>query len=198
MSILRALLLVSVSVLVTGCASQQQMQSAMNEIDAFWGEANQRIFLQQGIRTCPHPPAQCLRVAKYTASSLGFTVQQESTSYQQFTAAARTPKPFTDSEFQAIKKIEEPMMQAIAATHVGSFTSGFFYLESGSNDVILDARSFFNPTTGQPMIQVEFRLKYRGPTTGIIYGKNPPPEAVRLGLKKWWLAFDKNALAAAQ
>ncbi len=83
-------------------------------------------------------------------------------------------------------------MQAMAANHVGQFTSGFFYLNSGQNEVLVDV-TLNSQTQDATNVKVDFRLRYIGKAS-LIYGDNPPPEAVRLGLKKWWGAFD-SALA---
>ena len=49
--------------IVSGCVSMQQMQNGMNEIDTFWGEANQKIISSKGTRIYPNKVIDCWNAA---------------------------------------------------------------------------------------------------------------------------------------
>lgn len=178
-------------VLISGCASVQQMQSGMNEVDSFWGEANAKILSERGARVYSANQTQCWDAAKNTATQLGFVITEQVAVAGVLTAKASAPLPFTDAEFQDIKKIEEPMLQAVVANHVGGFTSNFFILEPKHNDVVVQVH--ITPEgSNSTRVQLTFKLDYKGPKIGVVVGHNPPPEALKKGLEKWWSAYEKN------
>lgn len=182
-------------VLVTGCVSTQQLQNGMDEIQSFWGEANQKIISSKGARTFSNKTLDCWNAAKESAVQLGFTITEESNN-SLLIAKALTPSPFTVDEYKAIKAIEEPMMQAIAANHVGKFYSNFYYLDEGGNFYVTIKVQITPGTGDKTLVQVTFRIDPKEDIKGLSfnYGHNPPPESVRKGLEKWWRTFESNLI----
>lgn len=190
-SVARIVANIGLLLLITGCVSMQQMQNGMNEIDSFWGEVNQGIISSGGFRLYSVEVTECWNAAKKTATQLGFTLTEESIN-SILTARALTPTPFTVDEYKAIREIEEPMMQAIAANHVGKFYSNFFYLDDGGKFYVT-AKVYIAPeTNNKSSVRVSFRIDPKEDIKGFVYGHNPPPESVRKGLEKWWKAFESN------
>ncbi|MDV6348610.1 hypothetical protein R2083_13895 [Nitrosomonas sp. Is35] len=181
--------------IVSGCVSMQQMQSGMDEINSFWGEANQKIISSKGTRIYPNKAIDCWIAAKESAIQLGFTVIEESNN-SILTAQALTPIPFTVDEYKAIKAIEEPMMQAIAANHVGKFYSNFYYLDEGGKFYVTIKVQITPEADDKSSVRVTFRIDPTEEIKGysFIYGHNPPPESVRKGLEKWWHTFERNLI----
>jgi len=179
--------------IVSGCVSMQQMQNGMNEIDAFWGEANQKIISSKGTRIYPNKAIDCWNAAKESAIQLGFTITEESNN-SILTAQALTPTPFTVDEYKSIKTIEEPMMQAIAANHVGKFYSNFYYLDEGGEFYVTVKVQISPEADDKSSVRVAFRIDPKEDIKGFIYGHNPPPESVRKGLEKWWYVFENNLI----
>ena len=180
-------------VLISGCISMQQMQNGMDEIDLFWGEANQKIISSKGARTYPNKTLDCWYAAKESAIQLGFTITEESNN-SIFTAQALTPTPFTVDEYKTIKAIEEPMMQAIAANHVGKFYSNFYYLDEGGKFYVTIKVHITPEIEDKSSVRVSFRIDPKEDIKGFVYGHNPPPEAIRKGFEKWWYAFESNLI----
>jgi hypothetical protein len=178
-------------VLISGCASMEQMQNGMDEIDSFWGEVNQKIISSNGGRVYSKELDQCFDAARKTAIQLGFTIKEENST--SLTVIALTPTPFTKDEYKAIKAIEEPMMQAIAANHVGKFYSNFYTLD-GSGKFYVTGKVNITPekVKNKTVVQISFRIDPKDKIKGFIYGHNPPPESVKKGLNKWWNAFESN------
>lgn len=179
--------------IISGCVSMQQMQNGMNEIDAFWGEANQKIISSKGTRIYPNKVIDCWNAAKESAVQLGFTITEESNN-SVLIAQALTPSPFTVDEYKAIKAIEEPMMQAIAANHVGKFYSNFYYLDEGGKFYVTIKVQITPEADDKSLVRVTFRIDPKEDMKGLIVGHNPPPESVRKGLEKWWHTFENNLI----
>lgn len=178
-------------VIISGCVSMQQMQNGMDEIDSFWGEVNHKIISSNGSRVYSKELDQCLDAARKTVIQLGFTIKEENNT--SITAIALTPAPFTKDEYKAIKAIEEPMMQAIAANHVGKFYSNIYVLDKGG-EFYVTTKVNITPekVKNKTLVQISFRIDPKEEIKGFIYGHNPPPESVRKGLDKLWNAFESN------
>lgn len=193
--IARMAFIVILLVLISGCASMQQMQNGIDEINSFWGKANQKIISSKGTRIYPNKAIDCWNAAKESAVQLGFTITEESNN-SILTAQALTPIPFTVDEYKAIKTIEEPMMQAIAANHVGKFYSNFYYLDEGGKFYVTIKVQITPEADDKSSVRVTFRIDPKEAIKGYSfrYGHNPPPESVRKGLEKWWYAFENNLI----
>ena len=179
--------------IVSGCVSMQQMQNGMDEIDLFWGEVNQKIISSKGSKVYSKEVSKCLDAAKKTALQLGFSITEESNN--SLILRALTPAPFTKDEYRDIKDIEEPMMQAMVANHVGKFYSKLFTIDDkGLFYIIVKINISQNSAYDGSLVQITFQLypKNDDDMKGFVYGLNPPPEAVRKGLDKWWNAFESN------
>ncbi|AKH38457.1 MULTISPECIES: hypothetical protein [Nitrosomonas] len=189
----RQILIVTLFILVAGCVSMQQMQSGMDEIDSFWGEVNKNILSSKGSRIYSADKPKCWDAAKKAITQLGFTVTEEDI-YSKLIAKAPTPLPFTMDEYKNIRVIEEPMMQAIAANHVGKFYSNFYSLDSEGNFYITAIVSITSKELDKTLVQLTFHIEPKKEVKGFVYGHNPPPESVKKGLDKWWNAFESHLL----
>jgi len=190
-SVARIVANIGLLLLIAGCVSMQQMQNGMDEIDSFWGEVNQGIISSGGSRLYSVEVTECWNAAKKTATQLGFTLTEESIN-SILTARALTPTPFTADEYKAIREIEEPMMQAIAANHVGKFYSSFYTLDDGGKFYVTINIQITPEAEDKSLVRVSFRIDPKEDIKGFLYGHNPPPESVRKGLEKWWKAFESN------
>lgn len=185
-------LVVSILVL-SGCATKMQFQAALNDIDNNWGQQDQKIIQANGSRIINSPINDAGFRFTDTAQTLGFSIVQKQPygQGQLITIQAKTPTPFTKEEYEQIAKVEEPMMQAMAARHVGGFTSNFFKLSSGKATTIVTAN--LQPTKdGKTLVSLNFRIDWpedMKSSSSFVLGTYPPPEAVRRALIKFWAAL---------
>lgn len=190
-SLYKKLLHCLLMILLSGCVSMEEFQNGMNEIDSSWGGINARILAAHGRKTYSTSISECIEAARNTATQLGFSIIKEDS--HSVIAQALTPAPFTKDEYKAIKNIEEPIMQAMAAHHVGKFYSRIFYLDEKGFFYITATINVTNTEKdGYSLVQIDFSIEPKKEQKYFIYGKNPPPEAVRKGLEKWWITFDNN------
>lgn len=176
---------------LSGCANLGQMQSALNDIDGFWGQSKRNILAEKGSKVLPVSISHAKRSVSEAARSMGFVLVRDSDSSLNF--RARSPLPFTEDEYTKIRTVEEPIMQAMAANHVGGFTSSFFVLSSGDTDVLVDVR--LEPKSQDAtLVKLDFTLQWvKGrQQSGLLLGEHPPPEALRRGLDKFWDAVQRS------
>jgi len=168
-----------------------QMQSALNEIDQFWGSTNRKIVADKGSRTLPVSMKQAKRAVTAGVTSLGFEQILETSTSMVF--KARSPNPFSEEEYEQIRIVEEPIMQAMASNHVGGFTSSFIVLSSTDTNTILNVW-FESGTPTTTTAHFDFALEWINgrEQSGLLLGENPPPEAVRRGADKVWQSILDN------
>jgi hypothetical protein len=179
-----------------GCASKAEIQLGMDAINNTWRNTNFKYLQKYGVRVYKMDIQAAKQSSLAAMKDLGFQLNNDNTdqstkvAYLGFKGIA--PAPLSKEEFKKVKEVEEPMMQAIAATEVGSFTSNMFYLSNSKDfEIIVNIKMIENlPKTN---IYLDFNMYYRKPNPFIMYGDQPPPEAVKMSIKKFWNAFDKNA-----
>ncbi|SEN73148.1 hypothetical protein [Nitrosomonas marina] len=190
---LKLIIIYFIVTFTTGCVSTQELQHSMDAIDSFWGGINSKTLASQGSRTYSNNVDKCMKAAKNAAGQLGFTIIEESSN--SLIVQSLTPNPFTKEEYQAIKEIEEPIMQAMASNYVGKFYSTIFVLDDSGNFYITARIEILSiRSQEESSVKIAFKLHPKNKSKWIIYGTNPPPEAVKKGLEKWWNAFEENLI----
>lgn len=175
---------------LTGCASVPQMQSAIDEIDQFWGQSNRKILADKGSQVLPYSIERMRSIVKESSIRLGFKDITPNLASNSLTFKAQSPTPFSEAEYKQIRIVEEPIMQAMAATHVGGFTSSFFALTSNDTYTVMYVR--LEPVDDySTKVTLSFDLEWiKGrKQSGMILGTQPPPESVRMGIDKFWRAI---------
>lgn len=192
MFFLRSALLAIFVIFFTGCASLGQMQAAVTEIDDFWGQTNRKILAEKGSKILPVPVDRAVSAVRAAAASLGFT-EQPSNLVNVLRFKAKSPTPFSEEEYKKIRIVEEPIMQAMASTHVGSMTSSFFVLTSSDTNTSLEVR--LSPQGSEnTLASLAFSLEWikGNKQSGLLLGTQPPPEAVRRGIDKFWGSVSRS------
>jgi len=182
---------VALALFLTGCVSIPQIQKGMDKVDDAWAVANENLVKTLGTREYRIRKKTAFRAMVIALTELGFIVTNQDLETGLILAKAPVPTPLSKSEWAAVKKIEEPKMQAMVSSDVGEFTANLFVLSDTNFNVILNVIMLERPKDLQ--ISFHFQMEYTGPKTGIVYGQQPPPEAVKYSLKKAWNIFEKNA-----
>ncbi len=186
-----------------GCASMDQLRRGLNAVDSFWGETNEKYLSKYGERTYSidiNTAVSAMHKAINDISDLSLDDEHrisKTESYIIYKGIVSTI--LSKEEFKKLKKVEEPMMQAIAANEVGDFTSHFLVLTHGDNFNIIVKITFKELDTNfsisknlRPNTHIKFNFKMypnKEDKHGL-YGENPPPEGVKIALVKVWNSFD--------
>ena len=106
----------------------------MGAITSAWRNNNFKYLQKDGVRVYKMEIEAAKQSSFAAMKELGFQLQNDTTdrsanvAYLDFKAIA--PAPLSKEEYQKVKEVEEPMMQAIASTEVGDFTSSMYVLSS--------------------------------------------------------------------
>ena len=175
-----------------GCASMNELRRGMNAIDSFWGETNKKYLNKYGERTYTIDIGTSVSAmnAVMTAFNINIVNEYRSSNKEIIIKYKGTSSSvLSKDEFQKVKKVEEPMMQSIAATEVGNFTSNFFLLTNG-DDFNIVIKVNFKEVNFNTRIYFDFEMHPKKEDTYDLYGDNPPPESVKIALDKAWSAFE--------
>jgi hypothetical protein len=188
----KGLILTVAAFLLTSCISMEEVQRAMDRIDSTWEVENRKLLKTAGVRVYKISKKKAFQAMTVTLNELGFIVENLDFTTGLILARASSPTPLSKDEWAQIKKVEEPRMQKIAAQEAGEFTASLFILQSNTSEIV--ANILMLEREADLQISLNFRQKYTGPKTALLYGEQAPPEAVKYGLRKVWDHFERIAL----
>ncbi len=180
------------ALLATGCADSGALQRAVDRVDSSWGIANTDLKKTAGVRYYQLPKKRAFQAMLITLNELGYVVQNLSYETGFIVARAPIPTPLSKDEWAAVKRIEEPRMQRIAAQEVGSATAGLFKLHDANFETVVNVVML--ERAHDIRISFGFLMRYTGPPTLLAYRQQPPPEAVKYAMRKTWDHFERVAL----
>ena len=178
--------------LAAACADQGAMQRAVDRVDSSWGIANTDLKKTAGVRIYQLPKKRAFQAMLITLNEIGYVVQNLSYETGFIVARAPIPTPLSRDEWAAVKKVEEPRMQRIAAEVVGPASAGLFKLHDGNFETVVNVVML--ERARDIRISFGFQMLYTGPPTRLAYRQQPPPEAVKYAMRKTWDHFERVAL----
>jgi len=165
---------------LSGCMAQ--MQENMNALQSYWEKENSKLVSELGTRYYKLGVFDAQRAMLIALSNLEMSIEQQDSNSGFIVAKANAPHPLSTDEWLRVKDIEEPNAQKIAGP--------MFILDGTKSEVIIN--TIILKREHDIQITIRFRTKYIGNTAGLIIGRQPPPEAVKIGLRKIWNEFEKT------
>lgn len=183
------LCLVVLIIYLTGCVSMSQLQRAADTVDGTWAVANGNLLKTAGTRDYHVSKPEAFRAMFAALTELGFIVMNQDLETGIILAKAPIPTPLSKDEWRIVKEVEEPKMQVIVAPDIGGFYSSLCTLADKDFDVIINVIVLEK----QENVQISLRpqMEYTGSTLGMVYGHQPPPEAVKYAINKTWDVFER-------
>lgn len=164
---------------LSGCASQESADA----LGAYWSAQNKKLVQTLGTRYYEIDRLKAHRAMIIALSTLDLIVENQDSAAGYIMARGGAPRPLTAAEWAQVRKVEESKTQ--------EFMGPFAALTGRSTDVIVNA--FIIERSKDVQINLRFRTKYTGSTTGIIFSEEAPPLAVKIGLQKVWDEFERIA-----
>jgi len=120
---------------------------------------------------------------------LGMIVEQQSYETGFLLVTAPAPVPLTMSDWAVVQKSDTQEMRSIIAEEVG-IASWFVTLDPSAKDVL--ANIFITEKGEGVEISIGLRLRNRKVETDRSRRMQPPPSAVRMGLRKLWSVLEQE------
>jgi hypothetical protein len=174
---------------VTACVSDKSYNRAILKLEGNWKEVNDRTLESDGRRFYKATKQQGFMAGQLTANRLGMVVEQQSFETGFMLVTAPAPTPLTMSEWELVQKADTKEMRSILQDELGVM-GRWATLDPSGKEVLANV---FVVEKGEGIeVSVGLRLRAKTRTSAKKKRLQPPPTAVRLGLSKFWTAYEKE------
>lgn len=186
----RAVLCALLAMLVQGCTTPERVRPAIQEVNQEFKAQYERILAELGTRAFNVPPAEAFAGARAALVHLGMRLESQDADLGYLHVAATAPTPLNLEEWKAVAQADLPMMQRIAARHIGlpAYLIGF---EPEGLEIVINATVL--PAFGGSEISLTMRMRQvKPPPSGMPRREYAPPTGVRIGLDKIWGQIERE------
>ena len=190
--VLRILCLIIPVMIAFGCVTDQQYNNAIQNVESAWKLVNDETLNKDGHRIFKATKDQGILAAQLAARRIGMVVEEQSYDTGFLFVTAPAPTPLTMSDWEKVQEADTEDLRSIISDEFG-LLKFWVTLEPSSKEVL--ANIFINEKNEGIEVTVGLRLRGTGSETDRKKRLQPPPTAVRMGLNKFWDAYE-NELAA--
>ena len=173
----------------SACVSATQYNTAMTKLDSDWKKENDRAFARAG-RVVDINRYDAFLAVLATFRRIGMVVEQQDLDTGFIFATAPAPVPLTAEEWRQVQDADTSEMRAIIQPEVG-LASWFATLDPSGKDVLVNAYVTDRPEGVEIALAMRLLLSQKM-EDGRAKRTQAPPTAVRIGLEKFWRAFDRE------
>jgi hypothetical protein len=185
----RIMIVISLMLAVTACVSDKSYNSAILKLEGTWKEVNDSTLENDGHRFYRATKQQGFMAGQLAASRLGMVVEEQSYETGFMLVTAPAPTPLTMSEWALVQKADTKEMRSLITEDIGVM-GRWATLDPSSKEVLAN---LFVIEKGEGIeVSVGLRLRAKTRTSAKKRRLQPPPTAVRLGLSKFWTAFEQE------
>jgi hypothetical protein len=185
---LRAVSVASIVLLATACGSlDASYNRAILKLESAWLQENIRILETDGRRQFKASKQQAFEAAQLTVRRIGMAVEEQNYDTGFLLVTAPAPTPLTMEEWAEVQKQDTEKFQKIISEDVGSL-SYFATLDPSGKDVV--GNVFITEKDAKAEVSIGLRLRSTRTTADRLRRLQAPPTAVRMGLRKFWNAFE--------
>ena len=179
----------ALSVVLGACVSDSQYNRAITDLDAQWKAENVKILEEFGHRTYQTTKHDAFAAALRAGRRLNMLIEEQDRPSGFVFASASAPTPLTKDEWANVQEIETPKMREILGESLG-LLSVFANLDYSGKDVLVNV--FLTERDEGVEVSVAVKLRNNKAKSDLIRRMEPPPTAVRLGLRKFFSAFEEE------
>jgi len=185
------LLAVGAAALLTGCATQEELVSAINAVNEDFGQEYERILRDEGTKTFVATKDEAFAAIQATMPELGMTVDTQDSTLGYLRASGTAPNPLSQAEWEQAGETDLPRMRRIVRQHAG-LIGWFVPFEPEGLEILINA-TILEKAARLVDVSVTFRMhEIAPPKSGYPRRKYPPPTAMRMGISKFWRHFQRN------
>ena len=187
---LQIILILSLALLAAACVPKSQLNKAVLNLESTWKAENDNFLQKEGRRFFKASKRQGFTAAQLAAAQLGMIVEQQDYDTGFIFVTSPAPVPLTVEEWAMVQETDTKEMRSIVAEQVGIY-SWWVTLDPSGKDVLSNV--FIKEEDGGINVSIALRLRVRSATTDKLRRMQPPPSAVRIGVKKFWAAYEELA-----
>ncbi len=190
-TIVSSIVLIVVAGLALGaCATREEINSALREVDRLWKIENDKIREEMGRAVVDATPDQAFNALENTLEALGFTISEKDRDSGNIFGVAPAPTPLSLQEWEEGRKTDEPQVKSIVAKSM-PITSLFMAMHHDEVEVHISGavRSANRATEVSVAYTV---LDKKAIRMGVHSMDNPGPTLARIGMIKAWKEFERQ------
>jgi hypothetical protein len=179
-----------VAALAAGCVTTEGARDAINEVNKDFQKQYEEILRERGTRAFAVPSAQAYAGVRTAMRRLGMRLEGQDPDIGYLNFAAPAPTPLDDEEWKEVARKDLPLMQRLAARHIGlpAYLIGF---EPEGLDIVINATIL--PAHGGSEVSLTMRMRQvKPPPSGLPRREYAPPTGVRMGLDKIWAQVERE------
>lgn len=176
--------------LAQGCATQENIRAAILEVNQEFKQQYEQILEEKGTRAFNVVPAEAFAGVRAAMLRLGMRLEGQDAQLGYLNFAAPAPTPLSDEEWKAVARADLPMMQRLAARHIGlpAYLIGF---EPEGLEIVINATVL--AVLGRSEVSLTMRMRQvKPPPSGLPRREYAPPTGVHRGLDKIWGQIERE------
>ncbi len=180
----------ALAMLAAGCATQEQIRDATNEVNKAFRAEYESILAEKGTRFYKVGRGEAYDAVRISMARLGMLVESQDPLLGFVNTYAPAPRPLDLEEWRRAAQADLPKLQEIARPHVG-LLSAFIRFEPEGLQIVINTTVV--PVADGSEISLTMRMReVAPPASGMPRREYAPPAAVRLGLDKIWAEIDRE------
>lgn len=178
------------ALLLVGCVSLPEINTALARVDRAWQLDYQRTEDEYRYRVVDTGFDSTFAAVRRTFLDLGMPIQVRSTRRGVLVAENAAPAPLTLAEWSEVVRVEGPRVKEIGGW--------FMQLSEKPDDYVVTVRATLRPLAGKTLIVLDYLMdnpSFR--EMGLKPPQHAPPLAVQLGTLKFWSHLERRLLEAS-
>jgi hypothetical protein len=176
--------------LAQGCVTPERAKPAIEEVNQVFKEQYEQILAEKGTRIFNVRPADAFLGTRAALFHLGMRLEGQDPDLGYLNLAAPAPTPLNLEEWKSVAQADLPLMQRIAARHIG-LPAYLITFEPEGLEIVINATVL--PASGDSEISLTMRMRQvKPPPSGMPRREYAPPTGVRVGLDKIWAQIERE------
>ena len=176
--------------LAPGCVTPERARPAIEEVNQEFKARYERILAEKGTRLFAVKPADAFLGTRSALFELGMRLENQDSDLGYLSFAAPAPTPLNGEEWKKVAQADLPLMQSIAARHIG-LPAYLITFEPEGLEIAINATVL--PASGGSEISLTARMRQlKPPPSGMPRREYAPPTGVHMALDKMWAKIEQK------
>lgn len=184
------------TVVLAGCASDQQKINAINAVNQGFRVEYEKLLAEQGTHVYKLSRADAFVAMRVVLAELGLHTEHQDMALGYLAVAATAPLPLTEEEWRAASQVDLPLLRYLIEPHVG-VAANFVQFEPQGLEVVINATFLDAPGGTEVSLTVRLR-EIAPPRSGWPRREYVSPRVLHIGLQKIFATFERELRAGPQ
>jgi hypothetical protein len=176
--------------LASGCVTPDQARPAIEEVNQEFKTQYERILAEKGTRLFPVKPAEAFLGARSALFQLGLRLESQDPDLGYLSFAAPAPTPLNLDEWRRVAQADLPLMQSIAARHIG-LPAYLITFEPEGLEIVINA-TVLQAAAGSEISLTARMRQVKPPPSGMPRREYAPPTGVHMAIDKMWAKIEQE------